>query len=283
VLAVALVAVTAVGGCRDRDEGGPGAHRRYVALGDSFTSGAGLPDTWPDAIACGQTPLSYPHLVAKAIGARLTDASCGGATTENATQPQRLDGRAPWPPQLDSVHEDTDLVTVGLGGNDFSWFLGVMFSCTSAAPADPTGNPCERAGTSAGSDLTALPPRIGDRLEELLTEVHTRAPGARVLLVGYPQPVPAEGTCPELPLAAGDYPFVRAQWEALADAMHEAADAAGATYVDVLAASEGHDICAGDDAWVNGADARPSVAASYHPFREEQAAVARLVERALDQ
>ena len=45
------------------------------------------------------------------------------------------------------------------------------------------------------------------------------APGARVLVVGYPQPIPAEGSCPELPLAAGDYPFVRAQWETLDQAM----------------------------------------------------------------
>jgi hypothetical protein len=104
-----------------------------------------------------------------------------------------------------------------------------------------------------------------------------------VLLVGYPQLVPAEGTCPELPLATGDYAFVRAQWQALAEAMRKAADAAGATYVDVLGPSEGHDICAGDDAWLNGATNRPFVAASYHPLRRGQAAVAKLVEQALEE
>jgi GDSL-like Lipase/Acylhydrolase family len=157
-----------------------------------------------------------------------------------------------------------------------------MFSCTSAAAADPTGNPCEQEGTSPGSDLTALPPQIGARLETLLNEVHRRAPGARVLLVGYPQPVPPRGTCAELPLAAGDYPFVRAQWEAMDVAMRDAASAAGATFVDVLGPSEGHDICAGADAWVNGVEARPGVAASYHPLASGQAAVAELVMKKLD-
>ena len=278
VLVTTLVTTLGAGGC---DEGT--ATRdvdRYVALGDSFTSGAGLPLTRRDALSCGRSSLSYPHLVARAIEAELVDVSCGGATTENGTEPQSLGGES-WPPQLSAVTKDTDLVTVGLGGNDLSWYLEVMFSCTSAAAADPTGNPCEEQGTSPESDLTALPPQIGARLEALLTEVHRRAPAARVLLVGYPQLVPARGTCPELPLATGDYPFVRAQWEAMDAAMREAAAAAGATYVAVLGPSEGHDICAGPDAWVNGFEARSGVAAAYHPLADGQAAVAELVEQAL--
>ena len=273
-----LVTTLVAAGCHGGTSTGDADH--YVAVGDSFTSGAGLPLTRRDAFSCGQSSLNYPHLVAKAIDAKLIDASCGGATTENGTQPQSLGGES-WPPQLDAVTRATDLVTVSLGGNDFSWYLTLMFSCTSAAAADPTGNPCEKQGTSPESDLTALPPQIGARLEDLLTEVHRRAPAARVLVVGYPQLVPAHGTCPELPLATGDYPFVRAQWEAMDAAMREAAAAAGATYVDVLGPSEGHDICAGADAWVNGFEARPGVAAAYHPLASGQAAVAELVEQAL--
>ena len=278
VLLLALVAVTA--GCQaDRAERGG---ERYVALGDSFTSGAGLPHTRRDAFTCGQSSLSYPNLVAKATGAELVDVSCGGATTENGAQPQPL-GEKAWPSQLDAVTPGTDLVTVGLGGNDFSWFLRVMYGCTTAAAADPTGSPCQRQGTAPESDLTALPPQVGARLETLLTEVLRRAPGTRVLLVGYPQPVPADGTCAELPLATGDYPFVRAQWEAMDTAMREAAAAAGATFVEVLGPSEGHDVCAGAEAWVNGYAARPGVAASYHPLARGQAAVAELVAQALIQ
>jgi lysophospholipase L1-like esterase len=277
-MAALLLAVPGVAGCQD-GQASRGADR-YVALGDSFTSGAGLPHTRRDAFSCGQSSLNYPHLVAKAIGATLVDVSCGGATTDNGTQPQSLGGEA-WPPQLDPVTKDTDLVTVSLGGNDLWWYPTLMFSCTAAGAADPAGNPCEQKGTSPESDLTELPPQIGVRLEALLTEVHRRAPAARVLLVGYPQLVPASGTCPELPLAAGDYPFVRAQWEAMDAAMRKAAAAAGATFVGVLGPSEGHDICAGADAWVNGFEARPEAGASYHPLASGQAAVAELVEQAL--
>ena len=269
-LVAALAVTMALAGCQD-EQASRGADR-YVALGDSFTSGAGLPETRPDPVGCGQSELGYPRLVAKEVGARLTDVSCGGATTEDGTETQ-----------LDAVTRGTDIVTVSLGGNDLSWFLDVMFGCTTIATSDPTGSPCERQGTSPASDLTALPPQIGARLVALLTEVHRRAPAARVLVVGYPQPVPAHGTCPELPLAAGDYPFVRAQWEAMDATMREAAADAGATFVGVLGPSEGHDICAGEDAWVNGFEARPGVAASYHPLASGQAAVAELVEQALSQ
>ena len=280
LVAALLLTVLGLAGCQ-ADHASHGTDR-YVALGDSFTSGAGLPRTLRDAFACGQSELNYPNLVSKAIGATLVDVSCGGATTENGTQPQSL-GEESWPPQLDAVTKGTDLVTVSLGGNDLAWYLGLMLSCTTAGAADPTGNPCEQQGTSPEWDLTALPPQIGVRLEALLTEVHRRAPAARVLLVGYPQPVPADGTCPELPLATGDYPFVRAQWESMDAAMRKAAGAAGATFVEVLGPSEGHDICAGADAWVNGFEHRPGVAAAYHPLASGQAAVAELVERALSQ
>ncbi len=280
LVAALLLALPALSACEDAEVSRDGD--RYVALGDSFTSGAGLPRTSQDPLKCARSPLNYPHLVAKAIGAKLEDVSCGGATTDNGAKPQPL-GPADWPPQLDAVTKGTDLVTVGLGGNDFSWFLTVMFSCTSAAGADPTGSPCEQQGTSPATNLTAVPPQIGARVEALLREVHRKAPGATVLLVGYPQPVPAEGTCADLPLAAGDYAFVREQWEALDAAMRDAASAAGSTYVDVMGPSEGHDICAGEDAWVNGFRAKPGGAAAYHPLVSGQAGVAKLVEDALEE
>ena len=211
LVAALLLTMPVVAGCQDDDgTAEPGGVDRYVALGDSFTSGAGLPKTRRDGTSCGQSSLNYPSLVAKSIGAKLVDVSCGGATTDNGTQPQLITGQT-WPPQLDAVTKSTDLVTVSLGGNDFSWYLAVMFGCTSTTPRDPTGNPCELQGSSPESDLTALPAKIGPRVEALLDEVHRKAPAARVLLVGYPQPVPAEGSCPELPLATGDYAFVRAQ------------------------------------------------------------------------
>lgn len=70
--------------------------------------------------------------------------------------------------------------------------------------------------------------------------------------MGYPQIIPASGTCPDLlPLATGDYAYARRINELLASTVQEAARASGAEYVDVFRASAGHDICA-KDPWING-------------------------------
>ena len=80
------------------------------------------------------------------------------------------------------------------------------------------------------------------------------------------------------PAAAGpgDYAYGEKVNLALTEALATAAKATGSTYVDVWAASQGHDICS-DDPWVNGAVTDQKRAAAYHPFAAEQVAVADLV------
>jgi lysophospholipase L1-like esterase len=269
-----LAAVLLLGAC---DDGGdPARIRTYVSIGDSFTSGAGLAEN--TSPSCQRSRLAYPTLVAKKLDAKLTDGSCGGATTLNVTTPQQV-ADVSVPPQLDSVSRSTDLVTVELGYNDEAWF-GIFFACADLTASDPDGHPCQDAG--AGRDPEATADAIGDRVAATLESVQKKAPDARVLLLGYPQPVPESGTCPELPLSTGDYPYVRSMMELLDDALRRAADSAKVTYVDVLGASAGHDICAGDEAWVNGAATVPEVAVSFHPFARGQRAVAELVLSAVD-
>jgi hypothetical protein len=271
--ALVVLALTSSAGTTGCGSDEPGVER-YVALGDSYTSGGGLAQLDPGSGSCERSRLSYPVLVAKAIDARLQDASCGGAATFNATKPQaRKDGSLN-PPQLSGLTPSTDLVTVGLGYNNHGWFGGLV-GCAFLAHEDPAGHPCQDAKARDYSPSVAQ--SIGDAVRKTLDAVHARSPAAQVLLVGYPQWVPATGTCPDLPLAAGDYPFVRSSLELLDTELRLAAEAGDATYVDVMAASAGRDICAGPDAWVNGAHGRPAVAAPFHPFASEQQAVADLV------
>jgi lysophospholipase L1-like esterase len=276
VLAAVLTPVLIVGACSD---GEPAPIRTYVAMGDSFTSGAGLEKT--TSAVCQRSRLAYPTLVARKLDAKLRDASCGGAATSNVAAPQLI-GAVSVPPQLDAVTRSTDLVTVELGYNDQNWFAGLFSGCTALAPGDPGGHPCEDAAPVGGPDPEAAAEVIGDQVVATLESVQKKAPDARVLLVGYPQLVPASGTCPDLPLAAGDYPYVRSMMQLLDEELRRAADSAGVTYVDVLGASEGHDICAGDQAWVNGGTSLPGVATGYHPFARGQQAVADLVLDAVD-
>ncbi len=130
---------------------------------------------------------------------------------------------------------------------------------------------------STGSDqlLSALR-TTRSRVTDVVREVRHLAPKAKVLVVGYPQIISADNRCDKLPLAAGDYAYGERVNRALTEALRYAAKATGSTYVDVWAASQGHDICS-DDPWVNGAVNDQKRAAAYHPFAAEQIAVADLV------
>ena len=277
LLALLAVLLPTMAGCEDDEDREIGS---YVALGDSFTSGAGLAQPVARAGDCAQSGLSYPRLVAKRTGASLVDASCGGASTLHMTADQELASGVSWPAQLDAVTLDTDLVTVGLGYNDDAYYGAALLGCTEATATNPEGHPCQDLA-AAKEDPGVTSARIGDRVRVVLESVRDRAPDAQVLLVGYPQLVPESGTCPELPLAAGDYRYVHDLLELLDESLRKAADDAGATFVDVYTASRGHDICAGDQAWVNGFETVPERALLFHPFAPEQQAVADLVVAAL--
>ena len=253
---------------------------RYVALGDSFTSGAGIPPAARSG--CFRSVRNYPRRVAERLspgpGLELVDASCGAAGTVHAEVAQTY--LASNPPQLVEVNARTDLVTVSLGLNDVGYW-GLITQCEALAPNDPTGAPCQASFQTPQGDMAlAGMVAVRDSLTRVLELAKSRAPRAQVMLVGYPQLVPESGTCPELPFATGDYAYVRQFFVALDATMRQAARLEGVTYIDVLTASDGHDVCAGRDAWVLGAI--PSTRSTpYHPFANEQRAIAAMVVAAL--
>lgn len=255
---------------------GSGDTRQYVALGDSFTSAPLVPETDP-ADPCLRSSMNYPALVAQAVpGLELTDVSCAGADSTALVGVQTI-GSDLVPAQFDALSDDTDLVTVGMGGNDFGLLGSLIADCASSSSVDPQGQPCTDAALGGQKqDLTKVLPKLEERITAVLAGVADRAPGAEVVLVGYPRLLPATGTCPQLPVAAGDYDYVRSLDRGLNDALARAAQASGVTYVDVFAASEGHDICSAQP-WVNGKDTIPGRALAFHPFAEGQQAVADLV------
>jgi len=255
----------------------PTKYDQYVALGDSYTAAPLVPPT-DTSTTCLRSGVNYPALVAEGMpGTALTDVSCSGAATENMTSPQRgMTGAVP--PQFDALRRGTDLVTVGLGGNDDGLFGAVLGECTKLAASDPTGSPC--TARFEGRTDTSLD-RIRSNLADVVAGVRARSPKARILLVGYPQIVPESGTCDDLPLAEGDYAFARQVNEDLNDAVEEAAGDTDAEYVDVWDPSAGHDIC-GDEPWINGRVTSADRALAYHPLAVEQQAVARLVLDTLD-
>ncbi|QYJ03951.1 SGNH/GDSL hydrolase family protein [Nocardioides panacisoli] len=255
--------------------GDPGSGEEYVALGDSYTAAF---QTGPsDATdGCYRSRANYPHLIAAETGATLTDVSCGGATSRALANPQRtLDGNQA-PPQFDALSEDTDLVTLRIGGNDFDLFTTLALQCVRLAQQQPEGSPCREAN----AQLLQRVDEIEQRLAKAIAQISRRAPGAQVLAVGYPEIVPASGRCDLLPLAEGDYPFARELNLGFNEALRGAAEATGATYVDVFEATSGHHICA-DEPWVAGVEVPRGNAIPYHPYPEEQEAAAEAVLAAL--
>lgn len=260
---------------------GPGPDvGRYVALGDSYTAAPFVPTTEQET-GCLRSDGNYPHLLADALGVEtLVDVSCTGADATAMIGRQKTIGGSV-DPQFDALTPGTDLVTLGLGGNDFGVFSTLVQGCVALASRDPGGSPCRDDQQQGGEDaLLAVLPDVGDRTAAVLSGVAGRSPRARVLLVGYPQIAPERGRCEGLPLADGDYAYARRVTAGLNDALRGAARDAGATFVDVGAASAGHDICA-DEPWVNGRSTDQQAALAYHPFAAGQRAVARLVRRTL--
>ncbi|WP_298179521.1 SGNH/GDSL hydrolase family protein [Saccharomonospora sp.] len=241
---------------------------RYVALGDSYTSGPLIPFQRLDRIGCLRSTNNYPSVVARRLGHTvLTDVSCAGADTTDVTRPQEL-ALGHNPPQFDALRSDTDLVTIGIGGNDYGVFGSVIDTCPELRETDPTGSPCQEHFTVDGTDtLKAAIDRTRVDVETVLAGVRQRSPKATILLIGYPRIAPPSGTCPHiLPFSDGDYAWLNDIEETLNAALATAAanSGTGTTFIDTYPASLGHDACS-DHAWFQGRVLNPIGAAHYHP------------------
>ncbi len=251
----------------------------YVALGDSYTAAPLVPTT-DIANGCFRSDHNYPSLLAKRLRVRhFTDVSCSAATTAALTSRQHTYQQASVPPQLRAVHRDTDLVTVGIGGNDFDLFGSLAFACAGTGGASrPEGTGCRAAVT--GAHVATTTRAIGDRVAAVLRDIRRKAPHATVVLVGYLRLLPDKGSCPALGLSTSRAAVGRRASRELAAAMASAARRAGVRYLDGYRFSAGHDVCASHP-WVNGRVTRQDRAVAYHPLLAGEQATARRLARML--
>ncbi len=257
-------------------------YAEYVALGDSYSAGPLIPQQRPDLLGCLRSTNNYPSFLASYLDLPgFTDVTCSGAETTDMREPQKTIVPGPAPaPQLDALTPTTDLVTLGIGGNDYGLFGSMISTCEEVRSQDPDGAPCKRHYTVDGVDTKKRDARrIQARVGRVVREILGRSPRADVFVLGYPRLLPEHGTCPEVPFAAGDYRWGNQIEWVLNRSIRRAAENNGATYVDLYPASEGHDACAGEAAWINGSEIKPLEAANFHPYLKGMRGVSRAAYR----
>jgi lysophospholipase L1-like esterase len=259
VLAALVLTATACSSTSDADMlepttfGDLPAEIDYVALGDSYSAGPLITTIRSDPSGCVRSTDNYPAFLAGWLSVdTYTDVTCSAADTSDLTARQRLlDGKRV-APQLDALSADTDLVTLGIGGNDFSIFSSLL-DCVEGCSAQREEGLLRDAG------------RVEQRVAGAVRAIAERAPDAEVYVVGYPQVLPAEKTCRAVPLPPAQLEAAAEIASRLNDSLRAGAESAGASYVDVDPASQGHDVCAGKAAWINGPQMRLGIAAPFHP------------------
>jgi lysophospholipase L1-like esterase len=238
----------------------------YVALGDSYAAGPGIPNVVHSA--CQRSDHNYPSLVADARHfSSFRDASCSGARTIDMTQSQQTNPYTFVPPQFDALGPDARLVSVTIGGNDIG-FSGIVTTCVGLGLLNPFGAPCRDHYTQGGTDaLAADVAAMAPKIAAVLQGIHQRSPKAKVLVVGYIDilPVTGPGCWPFLPIAMGDFSYLRGVEEELNQMLASQAAGNGATFVDTYSPTIGHDLCQDIGVrWVEGL-VPTSPAAPVHP------------------
>ena len=189
----------------------------YVALGDSFAAGLGLPDeTGKPVSGCAQSAKNYPHLVARALRLTLTDVTCTGAETVNVISNPQKTGNGTAPVQRDSLSAATRVVTITIGGNDLGFFTTTA-SCVALSANGPllasAEENCRQKYVKAGMDTLAEriagpvisgraatakdPTPVARGLTATFAAITAAAPNARVFVVGYPAIMPPQAETPQ--------------------------------------------------------------------------------------
>ncbi|WP_107655981.1 SGNH/GDSL hydrolase family protein [Nocardia suismassiliense] len=245
------------------------AHHEYVALGDSWAADSTLSNisTQHVPLGCGQSAANYPKQVAAALEvAVFRDATCGAATTVDMTAPQRLPVSTN-APQFDRLTPTTDLVTIGIGGND----AGLADAVTTCLTTNPVVSPCQTTWVPGGVDAMSASIRAAEpAVVAVLNGIKARAPHARILVLDYFKSVGERGCFASIPISDTDAAWIGHKMIELNAMLARAAAATGVELVNTYATSDGHDGCQPPGTrWVEGlipmSHTPPGPAVPFHP------------------
>lgn len=217
----------------------------YVALGDSYASGTGTRSYINDGTSCQRSTFAYPKLIAAARGYSLNFKACSGATVSTVTSGQ-----------LSALTTGTSYVSLSVGGND-AGFAGVLTEC--AQPGWMSN--CNAAIDKAQAYITNTLP---GRLSTLYAAILTRAPSAKVVVVGYPRIFNGEDCNAGTWFSPAEETRLNATANLLNSKTSTQAAAKGFAFANPTSRFVGHAVC-DDPEWLNGLS--NPISESYHPNR----------------
>lgn len=240
ILAPILGAVVALGGALGLSApANATAAVKYVALGDSYSSGVG---TGSESGDCLRSSAAYPGLWAAANSpGSYTSVACSGATTASVINSQ-----------LSALDSGTNLVSITVGGNDVG-FASIMETCVLQG-TDACVAAVADAENKAQSELPGS-------LDGVFDGISSRAPNAHVVVLDYPVFYQLNTTC--VGLSDESHRKIDEGINLLDGVIADAASRHGFTFADVRDIFVGHQLCSGDK-WLHALNYL-HLTESYHP------------------
>lgn len=227
----------------------PAFATKYVALGDSYSSGVGTRSFYESS--CKRSVYAYPYLLHNAHPEwTFVNSTCTGATTSSLLSSQ-----------VSSVTSDTNWVTYTIGGND-AGFSSVITEC--ALPS--WASDCNGAINTAQAFIKNTLP---GRLDSVNNAIKSRAPSAKVVVLDYPKLFNGEDCNALTFFSPSEETRLNETAEQMRTQISAAATRAGANFIfrDVIPPFVGHAVCDGGGGssteWINGLS--NPVEESYHP------------------
>jgi lysophospholipase L1-like esterase len=219
---------------------------RYVALGDSYSSGTGT-RTYFDS-SCQKSVYAYPYLLSQQRpNTTLVFSACAGAKTGDVLANQ-----------VSSLTTGTRWVTITIGGND-AGFSSVITEC-----AQPWwSSNCNGAIDTAQNYIKNTLP---GKLDQVYNSIKSHSPTATVIVLSYPRLFQGEDCNAGTWFSPDEETRLNQTADLLRDTTKARATAAGANFrfKDAIPPFIGHAVC-DDVEWLNGLS--NPVGESYHPNR----------------
>lgn len=222
---------------------------KYVALGDSYSSGTGTRTYFEPT--CQRSVTAYPYLLHNAHPDwTFVDAACSGAKTGDLINNQ-----------VPSITSDTNWVSYTIGGND-AGFSSVITEC--ALPGWASN--CDgKINTAQAYIQNTLP----GRLDLVNNAIKSHSPSAKVVVLDYPRLFNGEDCNALTFFSPAEETRLNQTADMMKNVLSAAATRAGANFIfrDVIPPFVGHAVCDGGGGssteWINGLS-NPT-GESYHP------------------